>query len=360
MIDYGLPLLYATFLWWFSTGLILFAIGLPRRTHVWTLAAASVFAVFGLAGFALSLGDVTVTGAYVAFTSAIVVWGWHEVAFLTGYVTGTRRAPATVGAGGWLRFREAFATIVHHELAILATGLGLVWLAWGAPNQVGVWTFLVLWVMRVSAKLNVFWGVPNINEEFLPRQLAFLTTYFRKGPTNAFFPFAVSLSTIVAAALLVHAVVLEPGPVTTAGLMLVGALLALAIVEHWFMVLPLRDATLWRWALRTAPMVIPPAAEDANALQFWRSDLAGAYDRRGLERLLHDLTRGAFGEVAELRGMVRACSGWVRFDLVGGRISLAACTPPTVDQPWVEAQGRAFDAPGLAAAFDACLARRAA
>ena len=27
---------------------------------------------------------------------------------------------------------------------------------------------MVLWVMRVSAKLNVFLGVPNLTEEFLP------------------------------------------------------------------------------------------------------------------------------------------------------------------------------------------------
>ncbi len=32
-------------------------------------------------------------------------------------------------------------------------------------------------------------------------------------------------------------------------LTLVATLLALAIIEHWFLVLPIEDAALWRWAL---------------------------------------------------------------------------------------------------------------
>jgi hypothetical protein len=33
--------------------------------------------------------------------------------------------------------------------------------------------------------------------------------------------------------------------------MLAGGLLALAVVEHWMMVLPVRVSALWEWAMRT-------------------------------------------------------------------------------------------------------------
>jgi putative photosynthetic complex assembly protein 2 len=56
--------------------------------------------------------------------------------------------------------------ILWHELGILAVGLVIVAITWNAPNQVGTGTFVVLWVMRTSAKLNLFLGVRNLSEEF--------------------------------------------------------------------------------------------------------------------------------------------------------------------------------------------------
>ena len=35
------------------------------------------------------------------------------------------------------------------------------------------------------------------------------------------------------------------------GFTLLGTLMALAVLEHWFMVLPLPSEALWRWALRS-------------------------------------------------------------------------------------------------------------
>ena len=46
-------------------------------------------------------------------------------------------------------------------------------------NQVGLWTFVILWAMRQSAKLNVFLGVRNLSEEFLPEHLRYLETSLR-------------------------------------------------------------------------------------------------------------------------------------------------------------------------------------
>jgi hypothetical protein len=36
------------------------------------------------------------------------------------------------------------------------------------------------------------------------------------------------------------------------GHVLVGALVGLAVLEHWFLVLPLHESTLWQWALPPA------------------------------------------------------------------------------------------------------------
>ena len=40
MVQYGLPVLYALFVWWFSTGLIIYLDGLPRSTYRWTMLGA--------------------------------------------------------------------------------------------------------------------------------------------------------------------------------------------------------------------------------------------------------------------------------------------------------------------------------
>ena len=85
---HGWPLLYTVLCWWFSTGVILYLNGLPRATHKWTMAAASVLLGVALCGVAVSASDTRVSGAYLAFTSALMVWAWQEVAFLLGYVTG--------------------------------------------------------------------------------------------------------------------------------------------------------------------------------------------------------------------------------------------------------------------------------
>jgi putative photosynthetic complex assembly protein 2 len=52
----------------------------------------------------------------------------------------------------------------------------------GPPTPSGFWTFAVLFFARISAKLNLFFGVPRINTEFLPRPLAHLPSHFRRAP----------------------------------------------------------------------------------------------------------------------------------------------------------------------------------
>jgi putative photosynthetic complex assembly protein 2 len=247
MAGHGLAVLLAILAWWFSTGVILLLCALPRRTFGWSLTAASLIAGGAIYAFVRSAWDTGPAGAYIAFLSALGIWGWIEMSFLMGFVTGPRTAPCPADAQGWHRFRLAIQTLLYHELTILAAAIALVALTWNAPNQTGTMAFLILMVMRISAKLNIFLGVPNLTDEFLPARLGYLKSYFRKCDTNLLFPVCITGSTLVAI-VLAHKALLADGA-AAGGFALLFALTALAILEHIFMVVPLPDAVLWRWAL---------------------------------------------------------------------------------------------------------------
>ena len=183
--------------WWFSTGVILLMDGLPRSTFRFSLTGASVLALGGLYGLYWSSGLDSRPAAYLAFSFALLVWAWHELTFLLGIVTGPRKAPCPPDARGWRRFGYATAAMIHHEVALALTLLAVVALTWGAPNQVGTWTFLVLWIMRLSAKLNVFLGVRNLTTEFIPQHLRYLLSYFRRARLNPLMPVSLLVASAV-------------------------------------------------------------------------------------------------------------------------------------------------------------------
>ncbi len=247
----ALPAVYTLFLWWFSTGAILYLDGLPRRTFRWSLLGASVLLAVALRGLAASSLDTSVAGAYVAFTCSLVVWGWNEMAFLMGYATGSRRSPCPPDCSGWRHFGHAIQAILHHELALLLSGAVVLALTWGGPNQVGAWTFLVLWAMRLSTKLNIYLGVPNLTEEFLPEDLAYLRSFFRNEPMNLLFPLSVTVSTTITVLVARAAFAPQESVAETTGLAFVLTLTALGVLEHWLLVVPLPAASLWSWGLRS-------------------------------------------------------------------------------------------------------------
>lgn len=251
MAELGLPVLFALFLWWFSTGLVLMLDGLRPAATRWSLSFATVLAALALWGIHWAARVDSVPAAYATFVLAIVVWGWQELAFLTGWITGTRRRACAPYAGGFRRFAQAVEAILWHELSIAGAGLAVIAVSWGAPNQTATWTFLVLWVMRVSAKLNLFLGVRNTGAELLPGRLRYLESYFARRPMNLLFPVSVTVATVVTVLIVQRALDPHETPAASAGLMLAGGLLALAVVEHWMMVLPVRVSALWEWAVRT-------------------------------------------------------------------------------------------------------------
>ena len=259
MTQYALPAVYALFVWWFGTGLALYIVGRARETHRWSMLGA--VAVFAASLYALqhAAADAGSLGVYAAFTLAILVWGAIEVSFLTGLVTGPIRSACPRDRGPWLRAAYAIGAILWHELLLIATGAAIVAITWGLPNQIGGWTFALLWTMRLSTKLNLFLGVPILNDQFLPEPVAHLKSYFLKGPVSLFFPVSVTLATVLTILLAEGSLI--PGVIPAEGLMLLATLSALAVLEHWFMVVPLPLEALWRWSLKSEkPAVLANAA----------------------------------------------------------------------------------------------------
>ncbi len=246
------PALFVLAAWWLGTAVVLLMVWLRRSTYRLSLAAVGATAAVGLLGLFLSSRSATPMGAYLAFVSALAIWAWHELTFLLGVVTGPRKEPCPPEATGLRRFRLATATVIHHEVALAATLALVVTLAWGAPNQVGTLTFLVLWVMRLSSKFNLYLGVRNVAEEFIPDHLRYLTSYFRKARLNPLMPISIALASMAAAVLAKQAFAPSADEFLRLRSVLVGTLLALAIIEHLFLTLPVPDAMLWRWAVKLA------------------------------------------------------------------------------------------------------------
>ncbi len=259
------PALFALFLWWAGTGLVLYLDGLARRTHRWTLLAAAGVALAALHGLAASSASATPAGAYLAFACAVAIFGALELAYYLGFVTGVHRTPCPPGCSPWRRFALALGASVYHELSLVAGACVVLAATAQGENAVGLHTYLVLWLMRWSAKLNLFLGVSNFHQEWLPAHLRYVVSYIPKRRMNLLFPVSVSAATALAALLVAGALSPHAGEFQRAGHALVATLLVLAVVEHWFLVLPLPDDALWRWAIRSGsePRRVPPAGTGA-------------------------------------------------------------------------------------------------
>ena len=261
------PILFAAFFWWLSTGLILWFIGRTPPTFKWTAGAASLIAIGATAGLIALRSDTSVASAYLGFTFGVLLWAWHEVMFLLGYIGGSRKGPCPPNLSIMSRFVASTQVIIHHELLIAAHAVLITALSWGAENQFGALTFYLLWAMRLSTKLVVFFGAPNISDHFLPPHLQYLSTYFHKKPNNVFFPVAFAASVVITGALAYGAYVSPAGGFASVGFLLLASLASLAVIEHLALVLPLPDAALWAWATRrpeNAPGRAPIAAELKN------------------------------------------------------------------------------------------------
>jgi putative photosynthetic complex assembly protein 2 len=236
------------FAWWMSTGLILILVRLPRKIHVPLLVGFGVFAVAAAWGVVVSASVTSPLGVYAAFCCALVIWGWHEASFLMGFITGPRPASCPPDARGWKRFGFATATLIYHEVALFLTLILIGLATLSAPNPTALVTFGLLFAMRLSSKFNIFLGVPNLTDEFFPDHLEHLKSYLPKRAMNPLMPFSI----LVCAFYIYHFWTLwAQMPSHSAGslaMVILITLICLGLLEHLFMITPLPDAVLWRWA----------------------------------------------------------------------------------------------------------------
>jgi putative photosynthetic complex assembly protein 2 len=249
----GLALvLYVIAAWWGATGLILYLVRRPAASFPLTLASGGVVAVLAAALLHWSSRSATISGACQAFGATLAIWGWLELSFLLGAVTGPRRTACAAGCRGAPHLRHAIEAILYHELATIAAAVLVIALSWHAPNATGLWTFMLLWGMRISAKLNLFLGVPNTGEIMLPAHLKYLGAFFRHRKLNVLFPISVTLTTLLCVLLIGAAWSAASWDFEAAELALLGTLAALGWLEHWMLILPMRADALWRFSRASA------------------------------------------------------------------------------------------------------------
>lgn len=256
------PLLFALACWFFGTAAIVWLDSRPRWSWRWSFAGLGATSLAGVAVIALLAGRESIGAVYASFAAAILIWGWHELGFLTGIVAGARRTPCPPGLAGWARFRAASATVMHHELALAATALLLGALSWGGANPFGALAFALLFGMRLSAKLNLYLGVSNLSDEVFPEHLAYLKSYFGARRWNGLFPFSVAFGAGLSFAAWRAAEAASTAG-AAAGYTLLAGLAFLGLVEHLLLMLPVRDALLWAWASPKSPAPKSPAARAA-------------------------------------------------------------------------------------------------
>jgi putative photosynthetic complex assembly protein 2 len=246
----ALPFAVVTLLWFVSTGLVAMINHRLRQSFGRALIIAGVCALSGLGLLVLTAHSTAVWATYVSFIGGLLIWSWHEISFLTGAVTGSHRDPCPPQAQGWQRFSLATMALIHHEIALAMTAGLLLSLASVTANPTGAYTFALLLIFRLSSKLNIYWGVPNMSDELLPAHLAYLKSYF--GPKQLRPVLVITTLVIVALAAWLALVAIGADQVNEAvqaGLLC--CLCLLAALEHLFLAIPFRDSALWGWALGT-------------------------------------------------------------------------------------------------------------
>ena len=311
----------------------------------------------------------------------MTIWGWQLVTFYMGFVTGPRGHGVPAGGYGLASICRGDPREPLSRTRRAGGRRGPVRLTWGQPNQIGAWTYAVLWWMHQSAKLNVFFGVPNLGEEMLPDHLAYLVTFMRRRPMNLFFPFSVTGSTIVTVLLAQKALApygdavrydrpdhaddaddagdrrtLVPGrsvarqralelerqgrasisalPADVAALPVAPIVRTSRVADDSDYAMPPTNAS-WNPGARTLPRSAIPA---------------------GCTTCWNRLARAPIGEVDCVRGVVKTNANWISFELAGRNASISPYSPQRLQEPLVIAMGRRFDRVRLQAAFDGCAA----
>ena len=249
MTTYLAPILFVILLWWFSTGAVLWlARGMEKQLPA-RLLGVTVLTAIGFAGAVIASNSTHTLAPYFGFASALAIWSWVEFTFLTGMITGPRIDPCPENITEQTRFKLAFATVSRHEFALVAALLAVWLVTLGGHDQTALWSFATLWLMRISAKLTIFSGVPSFSQDMMPRGIAHLHSYFRDDRIGPVFWFSMITTFLVFIfAIFSFGTGAVPDEKFTMIVMLT-TLIALAAFEHLMMILPFKETALWQWAM---------------------------------------------------------------------------------------------------------------
>jgi len=238
---------FAVLVWWLGTGVLLYLNRLPESTYPFSLLGGCAAAGIAAACIEAAAGTSAPIGAYLGFAGAVLLWGCLEMPFLMGRLTGPVREPCPPDLKGWRRFLRAVNVGLYHDLLIVFVG-SLLWLVSDA-NKVAALTFSTLWLLRWSAKLNLFLGVANFEPDLVPARLDYLTTYMRKRRMNGLFPATLLIGAVLCAVYASLAFAPQASAVQIVSATLVGVLTLLGLLEHILLMVPVSDTALWRWAV---------------------------------------------------------------------------------------------------------------
>jgi putative photosynthetic complex assembly protein 2 len=228
---------FVVVMWSVSTAVIFYLDSLPTRTFPWSMAAATVV-LFGCGLAIWILSDVNSTLASTAsFAAGLLIWGWTEISLYMGYITGPRKQRCSDGCSGVAHFGHAVSANLWHEIIVIVFAIGIFLTA----NETAFWCYTMLWLMHLSARLNVFLGVRNVSAEFVPDHMDILKGFLRRRNMNPLFPFScVALFGLT----LYLATQQQSFEITMAA-----TLAAIGLLEHILLMLPLPTEKLWTWSL---------------------------------------------------------------------------------------------------------------
>jgi len=245
-----LALTAAVALWWLLTGIALMCVHQPPTARRWVLGVATMVAGTSFWILPETAAVHSVSSVLVGFLLALLIWGWLELVYLMGYVTGPNKRQAPGGAAAGKRFVLALATIIYHEmLALTVIVLAFLQVGLEGDSLVTPLVLLVLWIMRCSTKLNLFFGVRHFNENWLPESLSYVTSFIAVGKNSALILPTTFLAALLAATFF-FAGLNASSQTAELTLYLLAWLSTLAVLEHFFLMYPLGEHALWRWAVK--------------------------------------------------------------------------------------------------------------
>ena len=248
-----ISIIFVFFLWWSLTGLILYVAKkgdlVGGKYHLISGILSLPIFVGAWFFYIVNLESSNLTNVMTGFLSSLMIWGWCEFTFLTGFIAGLTGKHLVKHENEKERFLNGLKSIIFNEILLLLCLGGMAFLTLGKDNNIGFFAFFILYIARVSAKLNLFFGVPYINLQFLTFRLRHLEAFCKVAPVGSFFFGSCLILSGLFGFLAVTVFFSGNTPTIQLGYLMLSTLVALAVIEHLFMAIPFRDAKLWNWML---------------------------------------------------------------------------------------------------------------